>query len=163
VRLVRSLLGTAAVIAIASLLLGTASAAVPAAPTGIAVRGIEAHNATVNWTQSPGGGIVNNTVHLYAGTLLCSGTATNLSTGGAATSFNVTGLLAGVTYSATVTSWNATGQSAASSCIGWTTTFSGGGLVGGTTTGLVTIVLVGVLLAAVFGMLVAGGRTLRGK
>jgi hypothetical protein len=162
VRRAQAVLGCLAALAVVLSILGTASAAVPHAPTGIGVRGIEAHNATVNWTQSPGT-VVNNTVQLYSGTLLCTGSPMNLSTGGAKTSLNVTGLLAGVTYSATVTSWNSTGQSAASSCIGWTTTFTGGALVGGTTVGLVTIVAVGVILAAMIGGVVGVNRKMRGK
>ena len=91
----------------------------PPSPTGLVASAIGFTNATLTWVQSAGGGIVNNTVYLYFGT--CSGPNTAYSTGGPATTKPLVGLSAGTTYAADVTSWNATGQSAPSSCVTFTT------------------------------------------
>ncbi len=109
-------------VAIALLVLasGAHAATVPGAPTTLAVSGIGTTNATLTWTQSSGGGIVNNTVQLYSGSS-CSGTPTLYSTNGSKTSFDVKNLNPGTDYAATVTSWNATGQSLPSACAGWMT------------------------------------------
>ena len=100
----------------------TAGSTVPPPPTSVAVRGVSYTNATVYWVQSAGGGIVNNTVYLFVGILVCSGTSSPFSTAGAATVFGMTLLAPGTDYAVYVTAWNATGQSAPSGCVGFTTT-----------------------------------------
>jgi fibronectin type III domain protein len=84
----------------------------PPAPTGLAVAGYTPTSVSLSWTQSTGGGIVNNTV--FSSTR-SSGPWTPHSTSGAATSFTVSSLSCLVTYYFQVASWNASGQSPNSS------------------------------------------------
>jgi hypothetical protein len=92
----------------------------PGAPTGVAVTSITYTTATVGWTQSAGGGILNNTVFVYSGAS-CGHLLHAYSTGGAATSLGLTGLTEATTYSVTVAGWNSTGMSPLSSCVSFTT------------------------------------------
>lgn len=89
---------------------------VPPAPTGLSVSP-QQFEAQATWTQSAGGGILNNTLYLYtSGGLFI--TAYNL---GVSTSFWVTMLAENTTYNVSVTSWNATGQSLADGPVTFTT------------------------------------------
>jgi hypothetical protein len=92
----------------------------PPAPTGVSVSDITYTTATVGWTQSAGGGILNNTVFVYSGAS-CGHLLHAYSTGGAATSLGLTGLTEATTYSVTVAGWNSTGMSPLSSCVSFTT------------------------------------------
>ena len=98
----------------------TTALTAPPAPTGVTVVNVGMTYATVEWTQSTGGGILNNTVYLYNGSL-CAVLLVAYSTGGAATSYAFSGLEANYNFSVTVTSWNATGQSSPSTCVPFTT------------------------------------------
>ncbi|MGI0132377.1 MAG: hypothetical protein ACREDK_04715 [Thermoplasmata archaeon] len=97
---------------------------VPPAPTGLSGLARSSSAITWSWTQSVGGGIVNNTAYLYLGAS-CAGIGAVASSGAAAVSFTSDALSANTTYSATVTSWNSTGQSPASSCQSATTLTTG--------------------------------------
>jgi len=108
----------------------------PAPPSGIAVTANNTSAMRWSWTQSPSGGIVNNTLYVFAG-IDCSGVPEAVSTGGAATEETVGGLSAAHRYSAYVTAWNASGQSSPSACAAGSTraagpevTFSESGLPG---------------------------------
>ena len=98
----------------------TAAPTVPPAPTRVYVINIGYTTATVEWTQSAGGGIANNTVGLFVGSG-CTGSVTRYSTGGAATGDGLTELSSDSPYSVEVFSWNATGESPASACVDFTT------------------------------------------
>lgn len=93
---------------------------VPPAPTDLMVSSITETTATATWTQSTGGGIVNNTVFLYSGGG-CLSIDERLSTGSATTSYALTGLTASTAYSVKVSSWNSTGQSPLSTCVDFAT------------------------------------------
>ena len=92
----------------------------PPAPTTPAVHDIGTTAVTLTWTQSSGGGIVNNTVELYSGAT-CTGEAIRSSTRGAATGYSLMGLENNESYSVTVTSWNSTGESPPSACVAFVT------------------------------------------
>jgi hypothetical protein len=98
----------------------TPPATVPPAPTSLSVGEITETSAQATWTQSTGGGIVNNTVFLFSGGG-CGGTPTQFSTGGAATHYDFTGLDDATEYSVKVSSWNMSGQSPLSSCVDFST------------------------------------------
>jgi hypothetical protein len=93
----------------------------PPAPTGVSVGSITETTATVSWTQSTGGGIVNNTVLLFTGAT-CSGTPTQISTDGVATTQGLSELTDGTVYSVRVASWNTSGESPFSACVEFSTT-----------------------------------------
>ena len=91
---------------------------VPAAPSSLTSIQVGTHSIALRWDQPAGGGIVNDTVSFQP---VCSGSVTNLSTGGPVTTFRLTGLEGGTAYCLTVTAWNMTGPSAPSSTLGVTT------------------------------------------
>jgi hypothetical protein len=93
---------------------------VPPPPTGLAASGTTTTSVAWSWTQSTGGGIVNDTLYLFtdAG---CTGTPVGSSTGGPATTYTSSGLAPATVYSAEATAWNLTGQSAVSECASATT------------------------------------------
>ena len=93
----------------------------PPAPTDLAGFAESSSAIEWTWTQSVGGGILNDTLHIYSGAVCSDSPLSSNSTGGPATSFTLGGLALGTTYSARVTSWNASGQSPPSSCVAATT------------------------------------------
>lgn len=83
----------------------------PGAPSGFTVGTVNATAVELNWTNPPGGGVLN--VTLYRGT--ACGTWTNTTSVGVATSVRVTGLAAHTWYCFALSVWNSTGQSPKSS------------------------------------------------
>ncbi len=85
----------------------------PAAPTNLTGTA-EALGINWTWTESPGGGIRNNTLYLYRG----AGCGTPIAAHRTRAPWKlVADVRAGATYSAEVTDWNATGQSPRSTCV----------------------------------------------
>jgi hypothetical protein len=95
----------------------------PGPPTDLTVGRVTSTDATLSWNQSPGGGILNNTVYRFMGAD-CTGVPLLLNPGSAVSSYSFpVGILEPAsTYSSYVTSWNATGESAPSNCVTFTTT-----------------------------------------
>lgn len=97
----------------------------PGAPSGLTSSAITNTGVTLSWTApaAPSG------CSITSYTILQNGTAIGTSSG---TSFNVTGLAAGTTFSFTVAASDAAGQGNASTAVSVTTTGSSGGTGGGT-------------------------------
>jgi len=101
---------------------------VPPAPTGVAVRSTGFYSLTVNWTESPGSLVENNTVYVLPGSY-CTGTVGSggaiaefvASSDGSTTPIVVGGLSNNTTYSVYVTSWGVAGQGPPSECVRATT------------------------------------------
>ena len=91
----------------------------PPAPTGVSAVP-QAVSIDWSWTQAAGGGVLNDTVYLYLG-WGCTGVGTGYSAG-VAVVYTTGSLTAVAAYSATVTAWNASGQSPPSTCFNTTTT-----------------------------------------
>jgi Fibronectin type III domain len=83
---------------------------IPPAPTGFHAVSDTTVSIDWSWTQSTGGGVLNDTIWWRA---TGSPTYAGISVG-VVTSYNLTGLTPAVSYLAYVTSWNYTGQSNAS-------------------------------------------------
>lgn len=104
---------------------GTASSAlssittaqVPAAPTSLTATAAPLSTTAINlvWTESGGGGLVNETIYQYANSG-CTGTVTVTNLGSVQGSYSAQSLTSGSTYGFTVQDWNATGGSSATSC-----------------------------------------------
>lgn len=97
------------------------TAQVPAAPTAFALTGSTGTTMTFSWTLPPGGGLVNVTFYYKAGSV-CTGALTAISLASTPAGYVVTGLVHNTEYCATITAWNATGQSpSATPATGYTT------------------------------------------
>jgi len=91
------------------------TASVPTAPTGLSIAITSATSLTPSWTNPTTGGLVNATVY-YRQSSTCGGTMVGVSVGSAGTSKLISSLTTNLIYAFEVTVWNATGQSADSSC-----------------------------------------------
>ena len=92
----------------------------PGAPTSLTVGVVTTTTIPVTWTNPSGGGLLNNTVYYKSGASCGSG-MTAINPGVVETAQTITGLSSATEYSIEVTVWNATGQSADSSCVQGTT------------------------------------------
>ncbi len=101
------------------------SATPPAAPTGLTIGSATSSSLGLQWTQPDGGGLLNDTVY-YSTTPGCAGKLDSSSTDGPTSTYTLGSLPAGTTEYVDVTAWNATGQSAPSTCISATTSSTPG-------------------------------------
>lgn len=90
---------------------------VPAAPTALAVTSTTVSSISLSWSLPSGGGLNGSTIYYAQGQCGTSYTATVSIAGGSTTTGTVSGLTTDKVYDFAVTSWNATGQSAQSSCV----------------------------------------------
>jgi Fibronectin type III domain len=95
---------------------GTTAGSAPGAPSSLTLVSSSRTSLSIDWAQGTGGTIVNNTVY-YKASSSCTGALTALSTGGASTTFTITGLTAATQYCVVVTAWNSGGQSSQSSAL----------------------------------------------
>ena len=78
-------------------------------PSGLVATVTGPYSVQLSWTN-PSAPLVNDTIYYYVGAT-CTGTPHAISTGGATTSYAVTGLTAGTEYCFVVTAWTNGGES----------------------------------------------------
>jgi hypothetical protein len=93
---------------------------VPAPPTGLATGTVTVSSIDLSWTGPGGGGILNYTAWRWTGSS-CSGSYAQSYTVGTGTTYTVGSLPSATTEAFEVSAWNATGNSALSSCVSSTT------------------------------------------
>jgi hypothetical protein len=86
----------------------TLEAVFPEAPTGLTVLHFTRTTLLLAWTNPGGSVLVNDTVAFGTS---CDSLSNHASTGGAATTYTIRGLVAGTNYCAAVQAWNSTGAS----------------------------------------------------